>query len=68
MALLWHGNGLQQVCIASTLPAWAYRWSTSCRCEYPVSDRANAVRQFFEAAERDPMLIKVQGLHAGALL
>jgi hypothetical protein len=27
-------------------------------CEYPVSDRANAVRQFFEAAENDPSMIK----------
>lgn len=39
-----------------------------CRCEYPVSDRANAVRQFFEAAERDPTLIKVGWLGTGTLL
>jgi hypothetical protein len=28
-------------------------------CEYPVSDRANAVRQFLQAARADPSLIKV---------
>lgn len=26
-------------------------------CEYPVSDRANAVMQFFEAAKRNPYLL-----------
>ena len=28
-------------------------------CEFPVSDRPNAVRQFFQAAREDPTLIKV---------
>lgn len=28
-------------------------------CEYPVSDRANAVRQFFDAAAKRPEMIKV---------
>lgn len=28
-------------------------------CEFPVSDRPNAVAQFLEAAETDPSLIKV---------
>lgn len=28
-------------------------------CEFPVSDRPNAVAQFLEAAEADPSLIKV---------
>ncbi len=31
-------------------------------CEYPVSDRANAVRQFLEAAQRDSSLIKVRSV------
>ena len=32
-------------------------------CEYPVSDRANAVRQFFEAAKSDKALIKARWLY-----
>ncbi len=28
-------------------------------CEFPVSDRPNAVAQFFKAAEADPSMIKV---------
>ena len=28
-------------------------------CEFPVSDRPNAVRQFMDAAVKDPSLIKV---------
>lgn len=32
-------------------------------CEYPVSDRANAVRQFLEAAQRDSSLIKGEWLY-----
>lgn len=32
-----------------------------CRCEYPVSDRGNAVRLFFDAAEKEPSMIKVSG-------
>ena len=28
-------------------------------CEFPVSDRPNAVAQFFQAAEKDPSMIKV---------
>lgn len=31
------------------------------RCEYPVSDRANAVQQFFKAAEANPAMIRVSG-------
>ena len=27
-------------------------------CEFPVSDRPNAVAQFFKAAEADPTMIK----------
>lgn len=30
-------------------------------CEYPVSDRANAVRQFFDAAETNKSMIRVKG-------
>lgn len=29
-------------------------------CEYPVADRPNAVRQFLDAAKKDPSLIKVR--------
>ena len=28
-------------------------------CEFPVSDRPNAVMQFFNAAAKDPSMIKV---------
>ena len=28
-------------------------------CEFPVSDRPNAVMQFFKAAAKDPSMIKV---------
>ena len=28
-------------------------------CPYPAGDRPNAVRQFFDAAQRDPSLVKV---------
>ena len=28
-------------------------------CEFPVSDRPNAVAQFFKAAENNPSMIKV---------
>ena len=28
-------------------------------CEFPVSDRPNAVAQFFKAADADPSMIKV---------
>ena len=28
-------------------------------CEFPVSDRPNAVAQYFKAAESDPSMIKV---------
>jgi hypothetical protein len=28
-------------------------------CEYPVSDRGNAVRQFFDAAAKEPSMIRV---------
>ena len=31
-------------------------------CEFPVSDRPNAVRQFFDAAAQQPSLIKVSRL------
>lgn len=34
-------------------------------CAYPVSDRANAVRQFLEAARADASLIKVCSLWGG---
>ena len=29
-------------------------------CEFPVSDRPNAVMQFFKAAAKDPSMIKVR--------
>lgn len=32
-------------------------------CEYPVSDRANAVQQFFDAAKADPSLIQAPWLY-----
>ena len=32
-------------------------------CEYPVSDRANAVQQFFNAAEEDPEMIKAPWIY-----
>lgn len=32
-------------------------------CDYPVSDRANAVRQFFEAAKKNPDMIKANWLY-----
>ena len=32
-------------------------------CEYPVSDRANAVHQFFDAAKLDPSMIKAPWLY-----
>jgi hydroxyproline O-arabinosyltransferase len=32
-------------------------------CEYPVSDRANAVRQFFEAAAKNTSMIKAKWLY-----
>lgn len=32
-------------------------------CEYPVSDRANAVKQFFQAAKEKPDLIKANWLY-----
>lgn len=32
-------------------------------CEYPVSDRANAVQQFFLAAKKTPSMIKAQWLY-----
>ncbi|KAL4420198.1 hypothetical protein ABPG77_011414 [Micractinium sp. CCAP 211/92] len=32
-------------------------------CEYPVSDRGNAVRQFFDAAAKDPSMIKGEWLY-----
>lgn len=35
--------------------------TAACRCEYPVSDRGNAVRQFFNAAAKNPSMIKVPG-------
>lgn len=28
-------------------------------CEFPVKDRANAVQQWIDAAEKDPLLVKV---------
>lgn len=31
-------------------------------CEFPVSDRPNAVAQFFSAAKKDPSMIKVRSL------
>ena len=34
-------------------------------CEFPVSDRPNAVRQFMDAAVRDPSMIKVPPRCAG---
>jgi hydroxyproline O-arabinosyltransferase len=34
-------------------------------CEYPVSDRPNAVRQFLDAAKKDPSMIKVGFLFVG---
>lgn len=30
-------------------------------CEFPVSDRPNAVMQFFQAARKDPTMIRVRG-------
>lgn len=32
-------------------------------CEYPVSDRPNAVRQFFDAAAKDPSMIKGEWIY-----
>lgn len=32
-------------------------------CRYPVSDRANAVQQFFDAAKEDPDLIQAPWLY-----
>ena len=34
-------------------------------CEFPVSDRPNAVMQFFQAAQKDPAMIKVGGTPTG---
>lgn len=39
------------------LPAECDNW-----CEYPVADRPNAVRQFLDAAKKDPSMIKVEGV------
>ena len=39
-----------QPCLIAECDGW---------CEYPVADRPNAVRQFLDAAKRDPSLIKV---------
>lgn len=33
-------------------------------CEFPVKDRANAVQQWIDAAERYPSMIKVRGAAA----
>lgn len=33
------------------------------RCEYPVSDRANAVRQFFEAAAQQPGFVRGEWIY-----
>lgn len=41
---------------ASPQCCWAI---APCRCEYPVSDRPNAVRQFFDAVKRNASLVKV---------
>lgn len=32
-------------------------------CEYPVSDRADAVQKFFDAAEKDPSMLKAPWLY-----
>ena len=36
-------------------------------CEFPVSDRPNAVMQFFQAARKDPSMIKVGYAPTGLL-
>ncbi len=43
---------------AHALALVSERLELPCRCEYPVSDRGNAVRQFFDAAAKDPSMIK----------
>ena len=42
-------------CLPACLPA---RAECDGWCDYPVADRPNAVRQFLEAAQRDPSMIK----------
>ena len=32
-------------------------------CRYPVSDRANAVQQYFDAAAKDPTMIKAPWIY-----
>ena len=44
---------------ARTLPTAECDGGKRGPCRYPVADRANSLRQFLEAAERDPALIKV---------
>ena len=41
-----------------TRPSPALHLHLPCRCDYPVSDRGNAVQQFFAAAAKDPGMIK----------
>ena len=48
--------------LAAQVPTWrANPLTPACDqwCEFPVSDRPNAVRQFFQAAKEDATLIKV---------
>ena len=50
-----------QHCVAQ-VPTWrADPLTPACDqwCEFPVSDRPNAVKQFFNAAREEPTLIKV---------